>query len=263
MTSTHTRVKIPLSSRACEVSCRVRVGEATRPASSRRTTPASPQGAASDSSPISVDRWVPRLHPLVGLSPAYWMELGAIGEGRDAISVVLANLRRTVAGSVDRVTSCETRRFPHGHLRKPQEDQGFTQVIRRDIGAVSGPLSFRYVSYLTVSTAGERRQAHRSCCRARNAVGLVADGDAIAQIRAPVQHGCKSSTRDGEPLNQLGHRGARSQYHRLRFGTGGRARGGEVADRDGIPSISARAWLIGLATDRAHRPVGLDEVWGH
>lgn len=37
VTSTHTRRCIPLSSRACEVSCRVRVGEATRPAwSSKR-----------------------------------------------------------------------------------------------------------------------------------------------------------------------------------------------------------------------------------
>lgn len=91
-------------------------------------------------------------------SLAYWMELGAIGEGGTPFSTGLANLRRTVAGSVDRVTSYETRRFPHGHLRKPLEHQGFTQVTTARDRGVSWPLSFRYVSYLTVLTAGERRQ---------------------------------------------------------------------------------------------------------
>jgi hypothetical protein len=41
---------------------------------------ASPQGAADGSGPISADQWVPRLHPQVGVVPAYRMELGAIGE---------------------------------------------------------------------------------------------------------------------------------------------------------------------------------------
>ncbi len=67
VTSTHRPGRIPLSLRACEVSCRVRVGEATRPppSSAWESTPASPQGAACGPSPITADRWVPRLHPLI------------------------------------------------------------------------------------------------------------------------------------------------------------------------------------------------------
>ena len=97
----------------------------------RETTPTSPLGAVNGPSPITVDRWVPRLHPFV-VSPAYWMELGAIGrEGRHRLP---GELPETLAVSVERVIFCETRRFPHGHLPKPQEHLGFAQVITAEIG---------------------------------------------------------------------------------------------------------------------------------
>ncbi len=53
---------------------------------SNETTPTSPLGAASGPNPITVDRWVPRLHPCGSEAPAYWMELGAIGRGGPPIA---------------------------------------------------------------------------------------------------------------------------------------------------------------------------------
>jgi hypothetical protein len=41
----------------------------------------------------------------------------------------------TVTVSVGRVTSYETRRFPLGHVRKPQEHKVFAQVMAGDIAA--------------------------------------------------------------------------------------------------------------------------------
>lgn len=85
----------------------------------------------------------------------HWMELGAMGE-RGPPSVQLGEPPETVTGSVDRVTFCATRRFRRGCPRKMQEHQGFALVTTARDRAVSAPLSFRYVSYLTKSTARER-----------------------------------------------------------------------------------------------------------
>src|SRR5689334_14073991 len=101
---------------------------------SNETTPTSPLGAASGPNPITVDRWVPRLHPCSSVVPAYWMELGAIGRGGPPIGLA-GEPPETLTVSVGLVTSGETRRFPLRHPRKPQEHIVFAQVAMRDIGA--------------------------------------------------------------------------------------------------------------------------------
>ena len=126
-------------------------------------------------------------------SPAYWMELGAIGEGRYATGL-LGEPPETLAVSVGPVTSYETRRFPYGHLRKPQEHKGVCAGHTVRNRSVSAPLSFRYVRYLTVSSASERRQ-HVDGVAGAQRCGLVANGDAVAQVRAPVQHVGEASHR--------------------------------------------------------------------
>ncbi|BBY24647.1 hypothetical protein MSTO_48520 [Mycobacterium stomatepiae] len=90
----------------------------------------------------------------VSVSLAHWMELGATGKGGTPIRV-LGEPAQTVTGSVGRVTFYVTRRFPHGRLRKTQEYLEFAQVTTTRYRAVSVPLSFRYVSYLTKLTTGE------------------------------------------------------------------------------------------------------------
>src|SRR5271167_5266015 len=55
-------------------------GQRRGPQNPQKTKPTSPQGVARDSGPITVDRWVPRLHPLM-VSPGLWMELSAVGRG--------------------------------------------------------------------------------------------------------------------------------------------------------------------------------------
>ncbi len=99
-----------------------------------QTTPASPLGAAGGSGPITVDRWVPRLHPCGSVAPAYWMELGAIGRGGPPIGMA-GEPSETLTVSVGPVTSGETRRFPRSHLRKPQEHKAFAQLRTGETGA--------------------------------------------------------------------------------------------------------------------------------
>ena len=101
---------------------------------SNETTSTSPLGAASGPNPITVDRWVPRLHPCSSEAPAYWMELGAIGRGGPPIGMA-GEPPETLTVSVGLVTLSETRRFALSHTRKPQEDIVFAQVEMRDIGA--------------------------------------------------------------------------------------------------------------------------------
>src|ERR1700743_913133 len=137
----------------------------------------------------------------------------------------------TVTGSVGAVTFSETGRFPYGRWGNRQEGQTFAQVGATRHPTVSGPLSFRYVRYVTRSTAGEGRQDIDRVTGSQR-IGLVAHGDSVAQIRASPQHRCQPSTRGGEPLNPFADRGPRAEYHHLGFGARGRARGREVAHRD-------------------------------
>jgi hypothetical protein len=119
----------------------------------RETTPTSPQGAVNGPSPITVDRWVPRLHPFV-VSPAYWMELGAIG--REERHRLLGELPETLAVSVERVTFLRSSAFPS---RLSAKTPGTLGVCAGHYGrnrAVSESLSFRYVTYFTFSSASKR-----------------------------------------------------------------------------------------------------------
>ena len=197
-----------------------------------------------------VDRWVPRLHPLT-MSPAYWMELGAIGREGTPLGM-LGEPPETLAACVGLVTSKETRRFLRRHLAKSQESSGSVQVKAARNRTVSGPLSFRYVRYVTTSAAGERRKHVDGDARVQGC-GVIADGDSVTQIRASAQHCSQASTPDGEVADQLGHCGAWTQCHCFRFGSSGCPRGSEVADRH-LDSARFSSWFEGdLSCKASHR----------
>jgi len=107
---------------------------------------------------ITVDRWVPRLHPFKSLVPRLLDGARRDRKGWFADWLGSASLRVTVAVSVELVTFCETRRFPCGHLPSPRQHQEFAQVRSTAIGACPCRYSFVTVTYFTVSAAGERRQ---------------------------------------------------------------------------------------------------------
>ena len=158
----------------------------------------------------------------------------------------------TLATCVGVVTFKETRRFLRRHLAKSQESSGSVQVTAARNRTVSGPLSFRYVRYITTSAAGERRK-HVDCDARAQGCGVIADGDSVTQIRASAQHCSQTSTPGGEVADQLGHCGAWTQCQCFRFGSSGCPRGSEVADRH-LDSARFSSWFEGDLSCRAsHR----------
>src|ERR1700758_138746 len=155
MPSTHTRRNF-LSARAYEVSCRVRVGEATRPALSsgeerRRLHPKEPQATPVRSrwtggSPASIQIWFP---------PAYGWSSARLGEG--GTPPVAWRTPGDASGFCWSRHLLRHTAFPSRSFGKaPGKPHNCAGQKSRD-RSVSGPLSFRYVSYLTLSAAGERR----------------------------------------------------------------------------------------------------------